>query len=413
MTFYPWTRAGLIATSLATGLALWSASWAQSPPNTVDVQRGDTFSQIAARYTGDARTWRKLYHPQKSGLANPDLILVGAKLELVTEPGGARYLRMTSPGGPVAAAPVSAPAPAAAPARAAAPAAPAVAAAPAAPPTAAPVAAAAVAPPVAPVVAAPPLDTLTIGVLPNIPAATLMGQYESLKRYLERNNSFKVRIVVPANFKAFFDATMAGEYDVAVGAPNLQRVAQLDRNMVVLGMYEPRINAVFVAPIESTVTGGRDVSGKSVAFANPQSLVALYGQQWLRGINLEPGKDYEIKAARTDLGVGRMLLTGEAVAAIMSNGEFRAIPPDELARLKIVEVFARIPNFIWLAHPRLERERTAKLRTQLREFFADKDDGATFGRATGLTGMADVDDTILRELDAFAAPTRRAMGVAR
>jgi phosphonate transport system substrate-binding protein len=263
--------------------------------------------------------------------------------------------------------------------------------------------------PVAPVAAV----EVVIGVLPNIAASALTQQYESVKRYLEARNGFKVRIVVPANFKAFFDATIAGEYDLAVAAPHFARVAQLDRALVPIGMYEPRINAVFAAPSESTVTGARDVAGKAVGFANPTSLVAMYGQQWLRTNNLEPERDYAVKGARTDLGVGRMMLVGDAAAAILSAGEFRALPADEAARLKVVEVFARIPNFIWLAHPKLGAERTARLKGQLRQFFADKDDGAVFARATGLSGFVDVDEAVLRELDPFTAATRRAMGVAR
>lgn len=372
--------------------ALAGAALAQAPSETVIVQRGDTLSQIAARYTGDARTWRKLYDAQRSNIANPDLITVGMKLELVSEAGGARYLRAVSAGAPALA---TAAAPAAAPA-----AKPAPAAAPAAPPAPPPVAAA-------------PEEPLNIGLLPNIGAAALMVQYDHLKRYLERGSGPKVRFTVPANFKAFFDLMMAGEVDVAVAAPNFARVAQLDRGWVPLGMYEPRIGALFVTPAEGGVTSAREVAGKAVVFANPQSLLATYGQQWLRGQNLEPGRDYEIKGARTDMGAGRILLTGEAVAGIMSNGEYRALPPDEASRLKIVEVFARIPNFIWVANPKLDRARAERLRGQLRELFADKEDGAAFARATGLGGFVDADDAILRELDPFVAPTRRAMGVTR
>ena len=135
---------------------------------------------------------------------------------------------------------------------------------------------------------------------------------------------------------------------------------------------------------------------------------ALFG--WLRGQNLEAGKDYEVKGARTDLGVGRMLLSGDAVAAIMSNGEFRALPADESSRLKIGEVFARIPNFITMAHPRLERDKINRLRSQLKAFLADNDDGSAFARATGFSGIVDVDDAQMRELDPYSAQTRKAMG---
>jgi phosphonate transport system substrate-binding protein len=245
----------------------------------------------------------------------------------------------------------------------------------------------------------PAEEALVIGILPNIGPAALMAQYESLKTYLERTTQQKVRIVLPVNFKAFLDSTMRGEYDLAVAAPHFARVAQIDRGMVPLVMYEPRINALFLSPTDSALRSSADVRGKAIAFANPQSLVAMYGQQWLRQQNMEGGKDYEIKAANSDMGVGRMVLSGDAVAAIMSNGEFRSLPPEESSRMKIVETFARIPNFIVVGHPRLGTARRAQLKVRLKQFVADKDEGQAFLKATGPTGMTDVDDATLRDLD--------------
>ena len=418
-------RAAATVIALGVGLGIGSAA-AQSGtlPTLVDVQPGDTFSAIASRFTGDPRAWRKLYSPEQSGLVNPNLITPGMRLELVTEASGNKFLRLVG-GKAAAVAMAAAPAPAAAPAvepavkpapmptvaaPLARPPAPAVAAAPA-PVAAPPVAAAAPAPVVAAAPAVPAADgALVIGVLPNVAASLLLPQYEYMRRYLERVGGQKVRIVVPANFKVFFDATMAGEYDLAVAAPHFARVAQQERGMVPLVTYEPRINALMVVPADSTVTGPKDLRERVVAFANPQSLVAMYGVQWLRGQGLEAGKDFEVKGARTDLGVGRMLLSGDAVAAIMSNGEFRALPADESSRLKIGEVFARIPNFITIAHPRLERDKINRLRTQLKAFLADADDGAAFARATGFSGITDVDDAQMRELDPYSPQTRRAMG---
>ena len=418
-------RAAATVIALGVGLGIGSAA-AQSGtlPTLVDVQPGDTFSAIASRFTGDPRAWRKLYSPEQSGLVNPNLITPGMRLELVTEASGNKFLRLVG-GKAAAVAMAAAPAPAAAPAvepavkpapmptvaaPLAKPPAPAVAAAPA-PVAAPPVAAAAPAPVVAAAPAVPAADgALVIGVLPNVAASLLLPQYEYMRRYLERGGGQKVRIVVPANFKVFFDATMAGEYDLAVAAPHFARVAQQERGMVPLVTYEPRINALMVVPADSTVTGPKDLRERVVAFANPQSLVAMYGVQWLRGQGLEAGKDFEVKGARTDLGVGRMLLSGDAVAAIMSNGEFRALPADESSRLKIGEVFARIPNFITIAHPRLERDKINRLRTQLKAFLADADDGAAFARATGFSGITDVDDAQMRELDPYSPQTRRAMG---
>lgn len=378
---------------------------------TIEVKPGDTFSGIAARVVGKATMWSKVYDPQLTGLRDPNVILPGMRFEVV-EDGGRKYLKLVGGATPSAAAP--APAKPAAPVVAAAPKPPAPAAAPAAPapaPAAAPAPApapAAAAPVVPPVAAAP--DTLVVGVLPNIPAPQLLTQYESMKSYLERVGGTKVRIVVPANFKAFFDSTVRGDYDVAVAAPHFARVAQLDARMVPLVMYEPRIPAQFIAPAENGATKAAELKGKVVGFANPTSLVAMFGQQWLRQQGLEPGKDYEVRGARTDMGVGRMMLSGEVAGAVMSGGEFRALPADEAARLKIVEVFTRIPNFIVLGHPRLGDATLAKLKTQLQGFLADAADGATFSKATGITGMVDVPGEVLRELDPHVAPTRRLMG---
>ena len=376
----------------AGALAVAAMAGAQpAAPSIAEVQAGDTFSGIAARYTGNPANWRKVYREQLSKLPNPNVISVGMRFELVSAADGSQYLRLM-PGRSAQTDTTSVAS---------------IAAANPGPATAAPAKAAAPSPSPSP--APGQSGELVIGVVPNIPAAQLTPAYEHLRRYLERGGETKVRIVIPANFKAFFDATMKGDYDLAVAAPNLARVAQADRNMLPLVVYEPRINALFVTPIDTTITNPRDVRERAVAFANPTSLGALYGQKWLRQQGLEPDKDYVVKPSRTDLGVGRMLLSGDAVAAIMSNGEFRSLPPEESARLKIFEVFARIPNFIVLAHPRLDRERVARLKAQLKVFIADKDNGVVFSQTTGISNMAEPDEAQLRELDAFTAGTRRAM----
>ena len=317
---------------------------AQAHPTVRDVQAGDTFSGIASRFTGSPATWRKLYRTDLSNLADPNRIAIGMRFEMVAKPKGGKYLRLLAPAQAVArAAPVLSRPPA----------------------TGAP------AEPTRPVAALSPVvssaatgNNLVIEVLPKIAASVLSANYARMKRYLERGNEHTVTIVIPSNFKEFFDSTMRGDFDVAIAAPHFARVAQLDRNMVPLLTYQPQINGLFIAASDTDLKEPRDVRERVVAFANPQSLVAMYGRQWLERGGLKQGSDYEMRGARTDLGVGRMLLTGDAVAGIMSNSEFRALPSDEVSRLKVVEIFAKIPNFILMAHPRIERVRLAKLKDQ-------------------------------------------------
>src|ERR1043166_5635825 len=68
---------------------------ATAPSGTlIEVRPGDTFSRIAARFTGDARRWRQLYDAQRSGLHDPNLIQAGTQLELVKNDKGTSYLRV-------------------------------------------------------------------------------------------------------------------------------------------------------------------------------------------------------------------------------------------------------------------------------------------------------------------------------
>ena len=377
--------------------ALWgAAAQAQAPATPVpagtvyDVKPGDSFGRIAARVTGNVALWKQLYNPQKSGLPNPNLIIPGTQFELLREADGSAYLRLRG-------ASASAAAPAAKPATTAA-------AAPAAKP--APTAAAA-----APPAPAKMPDTMTIGVMPFIPAPALMAQNEPLKNYLERSNRNKVSIATAANFRAFFENTQKGDYDLAVTGSHLARVGQLDSGMVPIAIYEPRIRALLIGAKDQGIKSARDLKGKVVVYQNPQSLVAMHARQWLAKQDLQAERDFEVKSARTDIGVGRMILTGEAVGAFMSNGEFRQIPAADADRLVIVEQIVDFPNFVVLAHPRLGPAVIQTLRNQFLGFMADSVDGAAFSKATGVARMVDADAKQMAELDPFVEQTRRAMGV--
>lgn len=387
--------AGLLAVA-----ALWGATaqaQAQAPATPVpagtvyDVKPGDSFGRIAARVTGNVALWKQLYNPQKSGLPNPNLILPGTQFELVREADGSAYLRLRGASAS-AAAPAAKPAPTASAAStpAAAPAAP-----------AAPAAAAAARMP----------DTMTVGVMPFIPAPALMAQNEPLKNYLERSNRNKVSIATAANFRAFFENTQKGDYDLAVTGSHLARVGQLDSGMVPIAIYEPRIRALLIGAKDQGIKSARDLKGKAVVYQNPQSLVAMHARQWLAKQDLQAERDFEVKSARTDIGVGRMILTGEAVGAFMSNGEFRQIPAADADRLVIVEQIVDFPNFVVLAHPRLGPAVIQTLRNQFLGFMADSVDGAAFSKATGVARMVDADAKQMAELDPFVEQTRRAMGV--
>ena len=250
-------------------------------------------------------------------------------------------------------------------------------------------------------------EALTVGVLPNISARVLLPQYEPWVEHLGREVGRKVEVVTAANFRAFAEATRRGDYDVIVTAPNLGRLAQADSGWVPLASYEPRIPALLVASATNASNAPGQVTGKSLALANPQSLVALAGIQWLEKQGVRPG-EYKVAQVANDDSLGTLLISGEAPLAMMSGGEFRAKPEAMRKSLRVVTEMAQLPGFLVMVNPALPKPQQAKLRDLLLAF-PNTEAGKRFLALSGFTGIKPVDDRDLKFLDAFVDTTRRSL----
>ncbi len=253
-------------------------------------------------------------------------------------------------------------------------------------------------------------EPFTIGVLPNVSARILFAAYQPMREYFERELGQKVEVATAPDFRSFSERTLKGEYQMVVIAPNLGRVAQLDAGWDVLGVYEPRIPALAVGAIENTDSGVAQLRGKALALANPQSLVALVGLDWLRQQGLQPGTDFRTVVTANDDSLGAVLRSGEAPIAIMSRGELRAKPPEMQARLRVIHEIAQVPGFFVMANPRLESGLRRRLRTLVLGFPATED-GRRFITLSGFSNIRDVTDADLRFLDPFNDVTRRGLGL--
>lgn len=255
-----------------------------------------------------------------------------------------------------------------------------------------------------------PSGALTLGVLPNVSARLLLGQYQPMREYLDQRLGQRVEIVTSADFRSFSERTLKGEFDLVVTAPNLGRIAQLDAGWDLLAVYEPKIPAIVVSLADNTDPSVAQLRGKSLAMANPQSLVALVALDWLQSQGLRTGTDFRTFLAANDDSLGAVLRSGEAPWAVMSLGEFRAKPESLRASLRIVREIARVPGFFVIANPALALPQRQRLKSMLLDFPAT-DAGKRFFELSGFSGIREPQDADLKFLDPFLEVTRRGLGL--
>ena len=192
-------------------------------------------------------------------------------------------------------------------------------------------------------------------------------------------------------------------------AANLGRVAQVDSNWHPLAIYDPKIPAILVALADNANASVTQLRGKSLALANPQSLVALAGLEWLGGQGLRQGADFKTVIAANDDSLGAVLRTGEAPLAIMSMGEFRAKPEAMRNTLRVVTEIAKLPGFLVMANPGLPAAELKRLKTLILAF-PQTDEGKKFFALSGFANIREVTEPELKTLDAFNDSTRQGLG---
>ena len=248
-----------------------------------------------------------------------------------------------------------------------------------------------------------------IGVLPNVSARLILTSYQPMREYFERELKRSVEIATAQDFRAFAENTRRGDYQLIITAANLGRVAQADSNWQPLAIYDPKIPAILVALADNPNASVAQLRGKSVALANPQSMVALAGLQWLSSQGLQNGADFKTVTAANDDSLGAVLRTGEAPLAIMSMGEFRAKPEAMRNTLRIVTEIAKLPGFLVMANSALPAAEQQRLKTLILAF-PQTEEVKKFFVLSGFANIREVGEPELKPLDAFTEVTRKGLG---
>ena len=250
-------------------------------------------------------------------------------------------------------------------------------------------------------------SALEIGVLPNVSARVLLAQYAPMREFLSRELRRPVQVSTAPNWTRFHQRTLSLDYDLVVIAANLARLAQIERGHVPLLSYLPAMRGLLVSSVRRPVQQVAELAGQTLALANPQSLVALRGMRWLEENGLQRDRDFRTIVTPTDDSVGSLLVRGEAMAALLSGSELRAIPEALRTNLHVVTTFAEVPGFVMLASPAMPDADCRMIKSRVLAFAGGSEEGRSFFSHTGFTAFRDITPGSMESMDPYVDATRR------
>lgn len=246
-----------------------------------------------------------------------------------------------------------------------------------------------------------------IGVVPNISARIISTNYQPMADYFEKGLGRKVSVTTGTNFPNFYQRALANEFQIMVTTPNLARVSQADGNWEAVAVFEPGIPGLLVG-MAGRQNNLEVLRGKKLAVANPQSLVALAGINWLSSQGFINNRDYEILRIANDDSLGISLRTGEAAFALMSQGELNAKDVELKKVLTSINTFVTLPGFFIMINAKMESREKQKMKALILDF-PHSAQAKQFFSLTGFTGLQPPSDEQLKFLDSFIDVTRQGL----
>ncbi len=249
-------------------------------------------------------------------------------------------------------------------------------------------------------------QSFSFGVVPHVSPRVLLTNYQPLAEFIENELKTPLEIVTAPNFKAFGQRTLDNEYNIVVTAPNLARLAELDSGWIPLAVFEPKIKALFITTEANKSMDIQSLKGKSMAVANPQSLVVLAGMRWLGENKLKQNRDFTVVKAANQDSLAQLILTKQAIAAMLSIGEYKQIPEEKRQQTPVHTVFTELPGFVVMVRKDFPEAAKAKLAKAL-PGFSQSELGKEFGINTGFKGIHAARDNDLTPVDPFIDQTRK------
>ena len=205
-----------------------------------------------------------------------------------------------------------------------------------------------------------PEQTLRLAMIPTTDRGKIVRQSQPLVKYLEKETSSRIELVVPTNYAAVVEAIANDQVDIAYlgGFTFVQASRRAGVLPLVQRERDPNFHSVFITQPKSGINSLADLKGHSFAFGDVNSTSGhLMPAYYMRAANVDPGV------------IAKALYSGghDATALAVANGKVDAGAMDELVfgtmmksgkiTPEQVRVFYTTPAFfdyVWVADKNLD-----------------------------------------------------------
>jgi len=246
-----------------------------------------------------------------------------------------------------------------------------------------------------------PVYALQVGLLPISTTRTLIGNYQPVRAYLERELKRPVELVSAPNFRAFHANTINGDYDLIVTAGHFGRIAETVASYVPLVRYKAPHRTLLIVAKDQPLKSVQELRGKTVASIDPTALAVNETIVWLRKQGLKPGIDYTLLETPTPVSAAYSVQNHQAAMAITSPQGMQQMPSNIRESVDIFAALPELPSMMWMAHPRMATDVT-RIKAALLGFSSQSKEGKQFYEATGYIGLREVTPEESKSMDALA-----------
>lgn len=241
------------------------------------------------------------------------------------------------------------------------------------------------------------------GVFPYVTPVQLVKFHSPLRARLEETLGRPVTLVTAPSFKAFMERTRDGEYDLALTAPHMGRLAQVRDGYQPLFKTGHVVRGIYLVPADSPIQNLQELKGKRLMMGSRVAVMCQLATRQLEEMGLQEGVNIDILTTRTHNNAMFAPLRGESDVSLTGELLFQKTGGANKDKVRIIGQTPAVPGFILVASDQLPPADVARIRAGLSSFI-ETPEGRAYYQATGFKNLYPVSDAEMEALQPFIAP---------